>query len=69
MLFAYSLNSLFFLDIDHLTRVLVLCGTPTQETIEKITSQEVFEFYCSRLMLLYYVILNIKELRNLFKYC
>ncbi|OXU28438.1 hypothetical protein TSAR_008410 [Trichomalopsis sarcophagae] len=27
-------------DIDHLTRVLVLCGTPTEETLSKITSQE-----------------------------
>ncbi|XP_011499070.1 PREDICTED: mitogen-activated protein kinase 14B isoform X1 [Ceratosolen solmsi marchali] len=26
--------------MDHLTRVLVLCGTPTEETWEKITSQE-----------------------------
>ncbi|XP_012274507.1 mitogen-activated protein kinase 14B isoform X2 [Orussus abietinus] len=26
--------------IDHLTRVLVLCGTPTEETLNKITSQE-----------------------------
>ncbi|XP_025154224.1 mitogen-activated protein kinase p38b isoform X1 [Harpegnathos saltator] len=26
--------------IDHLTRVLVLCGTPTEETLSKITSQE-----------------------------
>jgi hypothetical protein len=27
--------------MDHLTRVLVLCGTPTEETWEKITSLEV----------------------------
>ncbi|XP_043480711.1 mitogen-activated protein kinase p38b-like isoform X2 [Leptopilina heterotoma] len=26
--------------IDHLTRVLVLCGTPTEETLSKVTSQE-----------------------------
>ncbi|XP_077296374.1 mitogen-activated protein kinase p38b-like isoform X2 [Arctopsyche grandis] len=26
--------------IDHLTRILVLCGTPEQDTIEKITSEE-----------------------------
>ncbi|XP_015509391.1 mitogen-activated protein kinase p38b isoform X3 [Neodiprion pinetum] len=26
--------------IDHLTRVLVLCGTPTEDTLGKITSQE-----------------------------
>ncbi|XP_033219375.1 mitogen-activated protein kinase p38b-like isoform X2 [Belonocnema kinseyi] len=26
--------------IDHLTRVLVLCGTPTEETLNKVTSQE-----------------------------
>ncbi|KAI4488779.1 hypothetical protein M0802_011289 [Mischocyttarus mexicanus] len=26
--------------IDHLTRVLVLCGMPTEETLNKITSQE-----------------------------
>lgn len=27
-------------DIDHLTRVLVLCGTPDNETVAKITSVE-----------------------------
>ncbi|XP_063221066.1 mitogen-activated protein kinase p38b-like isoform X2 [Bacillus rossius redtenbacheri] len=26
--------------IDHLTRILVLCGTPSKETIDKITSEE-----------------------------
>ncbi|KAG5332785.1 MK38B kinase, partial [Acromyrmex heyeri] len=33
--------------IDHLTRVLVLCGTPTEETLSKITSQEVNLFFKS----------------------
>lgn len=28
-------------DIDHLTRILFLCGKPDQETIDKITSEEV----------------------------
>ncbi|KAK0158562.1 hypothetical protein PV328_009547 [Microctonus aethiopoides] len=27
--------------IDHLTRVLVLCGTPTEQTLSKVTSHEV----------------------------
>ncbi|KAK0093667.1 hypothetical protein PV326_012955 [Microctonus aethiopoides] len=27
-------------DIDHLTRVLVLCGTPTEQTLSKVTSHE-----------------------------
>ncbi|KAG8327307.1 Mitogen-activated protein kinase p38a [Homalodisca vitripennis] len=27
-------------DVDHLTRVLVLCGTPKPDTVAKITSQE-----------------------------
>lgn len=31
------------LDIDHLTRILVLCGTPDSELFEKITSEEVGE--------------------------
>lgn len=31
-------------DIDHLTRILVLCGTPEQDTIEKITSEEVLYY-------------------------
>ena len=31
----------FILDIDQLTRILVLCGTPTEETLNKITSEEV----------------------------
>ncbi|KAK7793686.1 hypothetical protein R5R35_013162 [Gryllus longicercus] len=26
--------------IDHLTRILVLCGTPSKETVDKITSEE-----------------------------
>lgn len=30
-----------WVDIDHLTRVLVLCGSPTEETMTRITSQEV----------------------------
>ena len=30
-----------FLDIDQLTRILTLCGTPTDETLSKITSEEV----------------------------
>lgn len=28
-------------DIDHLTRILFLCGKPEQETIDKIISEEV----------------------------
>ena len=32
-----------FPDIDQLTRILALCGTPTQETMEKISSVEVME--------------------------
>lgn len=35
----YSLTVL--VDIDHLTRVLVLSGTPSEETLAKITSEEV----------------------------
>ena len=35
---------LFILDIDQLTRILVLCGTPTEETLNKITSEEVRVF-------------------------
>lgn len=27
-------------DIDQLTRILVLCGTPPEETLNKITSEE-----------------------------
>lgn len=30
-------------DIDHLTRILFLCGKPDQETIDKIISEEVRE--------------------------
>lgn len=30
-------------DIDHLTRILFLCGRPDQETIDKIISEEVSE--------------------------
>ena len=29
-----------FSDIDQLTRILVLCGTPSEETLNKITSEE-----------------------------
>ena len=36
--------SFFILDIDQLTRILVLCGTPTEETLNKITSEEVSYF-------------------------
>ena len=35
---------LIYLDIDQLTRILVLCGTPMDETLSKITSEEVFVF-------------------------
>ena len=38
------LMHLFILDIDQLTRILVLCGTPTEETLNKITSEEVRVF-------------------------
>nr|CAD7199286.1 unnamed protein product [Timema douglasi] len=34
------LNAKLCPDIDHLTRILVLCGTPSKETIDKITSEE-----------------------------
>lgn len=30
------------IDIDQLTRILALCGTPSEETLGKITSDEVF---------------------------
>jgi len=33
-------------DIDHLTRILVLCGTPGKDTVAKITSEEVMAFSC-----------------------
>ena len=33
-------NMIFFPDIDQLTRILVLCGTPSEETLNKITSEE-----------------------------
>ena len=32
---------MFYVDIDQLTRILLLCGTPSQETLNKITSEEV----------------------------
>ena len=34
-----------FLDIDQLTRILTLCGTPTEGTLNKITSEEVLDFF------------------------
>lgn len=39
------LNMMFRPDIDHLTRILVLCGTPAKETVAKITSEEVMALY------------------------
>lgn len=33
--------NIFASDIDHLTRILFLCGKPEQETIDKIISEEV----------------------------
>lgn len=33
--------------VDHLTRVLVLCGTPSQEMIDKITSEEARNYIMS----------------------
>lgn len=39
-LYGNRSKSYFFLDIDQLTRILALCGTPTQETMEKISSVE-----------------------------
>ena len=36
-LWVYFITS----DIDQLTRILVLCGTPSEETLNKITSEEV----------------------------
>jgi hypothetical protein len=41
-----SLTWHFCPDIDHLTRILVLCGTPAKETIAKITSEEVMALSC-----------------------
>ena len=38
------LNMMCCPDIDHLTRILVLCGTPGKETVAKITSEEVMAF-------------------------
>lgn len=38
--FGACLN-LYASDIDHLTRILFLCGKPEQETIDKIISEEV----------------------------
>lgn len=40
------LNMMCCSDIDHLTRILVLCGTPGKETVAKITSEEVMAFSC-----------------------
>lgn len=40
------LNMMCYPDIDHLTRILVLCGTPGKETVAKITSEEVMAFSC-----------------------
>ena len=35
----------FFLpDIDQLTRILTLCGTPNEDTLSKITSEEVHTY-------------------------
>ena len=39
--FAILLTIDLFVDIDQLTRILELCGTPTPETLAKITSEEV----------------------------
>ena len=37
----FSAHSFFlFSDIDQLTRILVLCGTPQEATLNKITSEE-----------------------------
>ena len=38
--FQFFKNSIFSPDIDQLTRILVLCGTPSEETLNKITSDE-----------------------------
>ena len=35
---------MMFSDIDQLTRILVLCGTPAEETLNKITSDEVTSY-------------------------
>ena len=37
----FWVNCQIFSDIDQLTRILALCGTPTQETMDKISSVEV----------------------------
>ena len=37
----YVLFFFLFQDIDQLTRILTLCGTPNEETLSKITSEEV----------------------------
>ena len=36
-----SIYQFFLPDIDQLTRILTLCGTPNEETLSKITSEEV----------------------------
>ena len=38
--FILLINFDRFPDIDQLTRILVLCGTPNEETLNKITSDE-----------------------------
>ena len=46
----FLVNCQIFSDIDQLTRILALCGTPTQETMDKISSVEVggvkWNFWC-----------------------
>jgi hypothetical protein len=38
-----------FADIDQLTRILLLCGTPEEETLSKITSEEVVFLFSATL--------------------
>lgn len=35
------IQSCLYVDLDHLLRILVLCGTPNKEVFNKITSEEV----------------------------
>jgi hypothetical protein len=58
------LNVMFCPDIDHLTRILVLCGTPAKETVAKITSEEVITFSCvsTKGSQIYLQVLKVKQL-------
>ena len=49
---------LFFQDIDQLTRILTLCGTPNEETLSKITSEEVHMYLLLLIIYLVTIILR-----------